>query len=243
MAVISICMATYNGEQFIREQIDSILAQISPDDELVISDDSSTDSTCSIITSYHDSRIVFLHNDSHNFKWNFYNALRHAKGEYIYLADQDDVWLPCKIQVCQQALRQYDLVVSDCILTDKSLNVIKPSFFSFYHSGPGIIKNCINNTYFGACMAMRRNVLEAAMPFPETIEMGHDIWLGLVAESIGKVKFLKQPLLYYRRHGLALTNLNQPLLTRSKRSLWTKIKSRFIVLYTIFNWRRQHKQC
>lgn len=240
--MISVCMATYNGEQYLREQIDSILCQLGDEDELVISDDASTDSTCRIIESYDDKRIVLLHNDSGHFKWNFSNALQHAKGDYIYLADQDDVWLPGKVNACQKALQQYDLVVTDCILTDERLNVIEPSFFKFYRSGPGILKNSINNTYFGACMAMRRNVLDAALPFPQTIEVGHDIWLGLVAESIGKVKFIRQPLLYYRRHGKAITNLTSPLLTRSRRSFWTKVRSRFIVLNTLRQWRKA-RQC
>lgn len=239
--MISICMATYNGEKYLREQIDSILAQIGEDDELVISDDNSTDSTCDIIRSYNDSRIRLFHNDCHNFKWNFINALEHSKGEYIYLADQDDIWLPGKIPACQAALEKYSLVVTDSILTDENLNIICPSFFKYYHSGPGLIKNSINNTYFGACMAFRRSVLDAAMPFPKTLEIGHDIWLGLVGESTGKVLFLKQPYIYYRRHEKVLTNVGQSFFTRSKRSFWTKVKSRLIVLKTLYKWRKNYR--
>ncbi len=98
--MVSVCIATYNGEHYLREQLDSILAQIGKEDEVVISDDSSTDGTLALIESYHDPRIRVLHHDpnlvtttfpldrpTHNFE----NALRHAKGDILFLADQDDV--------------------------------------------------------------------------------------------------------------------------------------------------------
>ncbi len=239
--MISVCMATYNGEQYLREQIDSILAQLGSNDELIISDDNSTDSTRDIVKSYSDPRITLLINNRQHFKWNFLNALTHSRGEYIFLADQDDVWLPGKVSACSRLLENCDMVVTDSIITDEQLNVIEPSFFTFYHSGKGILKNIVNNTYFGTCMAFRRSVLNAALPFPETIEIGHDLWLGLVAETMGNVKFLKQPYIYYRRHDAALTNIRQSLLTRSKRSLWTKIKGRLIVLKTLLKERKNIK--
>ena len=92
-------MATYNGSRYIKEQIDSILSQLSALDELIISDDHSTDSTYKIIKSYNDNRIKFYLNElekgvTHNFE----NALLHSKGDTIFLADQDDVWNKEKIQ-------------------------------------------------------------------------------------------------------------------------------------------------
>ena len=90
--MISVCMATYNGEKYIQEQIDSILCQLSKDDELVISDDHSTDATCDIIKSYNDRRIkLFLNELAKGVTHNFENALLHSKGDIIFLADQDDV--------------------------------------------------------------------------------------------------------------------------------------------------------
>jgi len=143
------------------------------------------------------------------------------------------VWLPGKVEKCLKALEDVDMVVHDSRVVDDDLRELLPSFFRFYGSGPGVIKNALNNTYFGSCMAFRRRILEAALPFPETNELGHDIWLGLVAEMTGKVRFLDEPLLLYRRHDLSRTNLGQTLLKRSKRRLVTKVWSRVVVFYHV----------
>ncbi len=233
--MVSVCMATYNGELYIKEQIDSILAQLACDDELVISDDGSTDNTLNIIASYNDERIRLFHNNAHNFKWNFVNALENARGKYIFLSDQDDVWLPGKYARCLELLEVYDLVVTDSIMTDENLVVQVKSFFKFYHSGAGLLKNACYNTYFGSCMAFRREILQHALPFPKTKEIGHDIWLGLVAEIVGKPYFLNEPYLYYRRHSLALSNdLQKSIFIRSKRSIFVKVFSRIVVLFVVF---------
>ena len=97
--MISVCMACYNGEKFIQEQVDSIICQLGLDDELIISDDGSNDRTLDILFSYEDSRIKILHNRAcHGFVGNFENALSHAKGDYIFLSDQDDIWKKEKVQ-------------------------------------------------------------------------------------------------------------------------------------------------
>lgn len=230
---ISVCIATYNGEKYIGEQLQSILKQLAETDEVILSDDGSTDRTLDIVQSFNDPRIQIFNNDSHYFKWNFINALNHSTGDIIFLADQDDVWLDGKVKRCVQMLEQYDLVVHDSRIADGNLNVFCNSFFDFYHSGKGILKNSLNNTYFGSCMAFRRNILNNATPFPKTNEIGHDIWLGLVAEMTGKVIFLHEPYLIYRRHDLSRTNLKQSLLTRSKRNLIVKLWSRVVVLYHV----------
>ncbi len=135
-------------------------------------------------------------------------------------------------------LQDYDLVVHDSRLCDSELNVVENSFFDFYHSGKGILKNAFNNTYFGACMAFRRDLMQAALPLPRTQEIGHDIWLGLVAEALGKkVLFLHEPYLLYRRHDLAHTNLRQSLFKRSRRPLWLKCWSRVVVLWNVMKFK------
>ena len=201
----SICIATYNGEKYIKQQLLSILSQINIDDEIIISDDDSTDNTIEIIKSLKDKRIKIIHGGFHHFKWNFANALQHAKGEYIFLSDQDDIWVEGKYQTCLNKLKNIDLICHNSSVVDENLNTIIPSFFDYYHSGKGIIKNSIKNTYFGACMAFNRKVLDTALPLPKTMEIGHDIWLGLIAESIGSVEFIQTPYLLYRRHNTALT--------------------------------------
>ena len=103
--MISVGLASYNGERYIREQVDSIIAQLDSIDELVISDDGSTDGTLDILASYNDPRIHVYHNEeNHGVNGNFENALKHSQGDYIFLSDQDDVWLPGKVEACLKAL-------------------------------------------------------------------------------------------------------------------------------------------
>ena len=158
--------------------------------------------------------------------------MMHATGDIIFLADQDDVWLKGKVETCLKALQEVDLVCTNSMLTDADLNVTNPNFFSIYHSGPGILKNAINNTYYGSCLAFRRRIMEAALPLPKTIEIGHDLWLGLVAEMVGSVRFIDTPYLLYRRHNDTFSHTG-PLLKRSNRPLWIKLWSRVVVLWHV----------
>ena len=155
----SVCVTTYNGERFIEAQLRSILSQIAPDDEIIVSDDGSMDNTLKIVDFIGDKRIRVRHSNAHYFKDNFIEAMQEAKGDIIFLSDQDDVWLPGKYERCLQELRDVDLVCTNSQMTDGELNIIEPNFFSVYHSGPGVLKNAMNNTYYGSCMAFRRTVL------------------------------------------------------------------------------------
>ena len=131
----SVCVATYNGEKYIEQQLRSILEQIAPTDEVIVSDDSSTDNTIKIVDSIRDKRIHIRHSKAHYFKDNFIEALREAKGDVIFLSDQDDVWLPGKYEHCLKELEDVDLVCTNSKMTDEDLNIIEPNFFSIYHSG------------------------------------------------------------------------------------------------------------
>ena len=239
----SICIATYNGEKYIHEQLSSILSQINIDDEVIISDDNSTDRTIEIIKSINDSRIKLIKGHFRNFTFNFENALKQAKGEYIFLADQDDVWLPNKYTTTLDSLKYYDLICSDAIITDQNLNPIHSSFFQYYNSGSGKLKNIIKCTYCGACMAFNKKILQAIQPFPNTSIFGHDLWIGLIAESVGKVHFLNTPLVLYRRHDSSLTTISNNLFTRSKRPLYIKIKSRISIIYHLIKFNIKHYLC
>lgn len=235
--MISVCVATYNGEPYIVEQLRSILSQLTPEDELIVSDDGSTDNTLQVINDLADHRIKIVHSAAHYFKWNFYNALKHAQGDIIFLSDQDDVWLAGKVQRCVSELKTCDLVCHNSKMVDASLNIIEDDFFRFYGSGPGLLKNAMNNTYFGSCMAFRRSVWEKSLPWPKTNEIGHDIWLGLVAEIVGKTRFITTPYVLYRRIATSRTNTSSGLLVRSRRPLAVKIWSRIIVLKEVIKYK------
>lgn len=200
---VSVCMATHNGERFIRQQIDSILPQLLPDDELVISDDESADHLLDVLASYNDPRIRIL--PSRQFgdpTRNFEYALSNAKNEAIFIADQDDVWHREKINIMRTKLQKADLVICDCRLTDPNGDTLVPSFFKANHSGPGLLKNLMKSSYMGCCMAFSKAVLDEALPFPESVFL-YDQWIGLIAERHFRITFIPQILVDHRRH---LTN-------------------------------------
>lgn len=240
--MVSVCLASYNGERFILQQINSILSEIRSGDELVISDDGSTDGTIEIIRSINDSRIKLIYGNFHDFRLNFENAMKHARGEYIFLADQDDIWLEGKYRHCLSLLQTYDLVVTDSIMTDENLNTIEPSFFKYYNCGKGIIKNMLRSTYFGSCMAFRSSLLRWTLPLPRTVEIGHDLWTGMVAEITGSVFFSPQPYLLYRRHGNTICTTSQNYHIKSNRNLWMKIRGRLIMAYYVLQFYINYKR-
>mgnify|MGYP001302633197 CR=1 FL=1 len=199
--MISVCIATYNGGIYLREQLDSILVQLGNNDEVIISDDSSTDDTLAIVESYHDNRIVVFPNQKfHSPIFNFENALRHASGNFIFLSDQDDVWEGDKVKVMLSYLSQFSLVVSNCSIIDKDGKLVREAYFNNEISRVGVLRNLIHNNYLGCCMAFRKEVLDIALPFPSKIAM-HDIWIGLCADMFFSITFIPNKLICYRRHG------------------------------------------
>jgi glycosyltransferase involved in cell wall biosynthesis len=198
---ISVCMASYNGEKFIKRQLNSILSQLNTGDEVIISDDSSTDNTIAIIESIDDSRIkIFKNNKFYNPTYNFENALKHASHNLIFLADQDDYWHNNKVEIMKNLLSNYDLVVSDCLVIDESGNIIHDSFLNYVKAGKGIFRNLYRNPYSGCCMAFNRTILDKALPIPPNTPM-HDWWIGMIAELYGNIYFCNEKLMSYVRHS------------------------------------------
>ncbi len=237
--MVSVCMATYNGATYIHQQITSILSQFHDEDELIISDDSSTDGTLACIKSINDRRIcLYANNYFRDPIKNFQNALSYAKGDIIYLSDQDDIWLPDKYEETNALLQEHDLVISDSIITDENLKPLNQSFFAYMKSGKGLLKNVFRSTYYGSCMAFKRTLLETALPFPDTKEIGHDLWIGLVAEMTGTVFFYQKPLILYRRHSSSFTSTG---VAKSKRTLTQQIKGRVIMMTEIIKFYLNYK--
>ncbi len=203
MKKISVAMATYNGEKYIKEQIESILVCLGNEDELIISDDESTDSTLDIIKSFNDKRIHLINGPKKGIKQNFANAIENTSGEYIFLADQDDIWNENKVKDVVKCFEKEKctLVVHDAEIVDEKLNVIKDSYYKYRNSGKGIIKNIYKNTYIGCCMAFSKEIKKYILPIPNDIEM-HDQWIGVLNDKYGKTYFLEEKLIKYRRHSL-----------------------------------------
>lgn len=228
--MISVCIATYNGARYIGEQLASILKQLSAEDEVVVSDDGSTDGTIDIVRSLNDRRIRIVDGPRrHSPTLNFERALRNAKGDYVFLADQDDVWLEGKVRRCVEELQKCDCVVSDARVTDSCLNTTSESLFQLMHVRRGRLSNLLwRNGYTGCCMAFRREVLSKALPFPTDIPM-HDIWIGNVAAFCGRLRFIDDRLLLFRRHD-ATASCNGK---GSSYSLWQKLSFRWHTLKNI----------
>lgn len=228
--MISVCIATYNGARYIGEQLASILKQLSAEDEVVVSDDGSTDGTIDIVRSFNDRRIRIVDGPRrHSPTFNFERALRNAKGDYVFLADQDDVWLEDKVTRCVEELQMCDCVVSDARVTDSLLNTTSESLFQLMHVRRGRLSNLLwRNGYTGCCMAFKREVLSKALPFPTDIPM-HDIWIGNVAAFCGRLHFIDDRLLLFRRHD-ATASCNGKGNTYS---LWQKLSFRWHTLKNI----------
>ncbi len=201
---ISVAMAAYNGERYLNEQLDSILIQLRENDEIIISLDPSSDNTESIIKEYcrKDSRVKLCHGPGQGVVRNFENAIKHCRNEIIFLSDQDDVWKDKKVM---RVLKAFDnprimAVLHDAEIVDEYLKVTTKSFFQMKNCRTGIIRNIVKNSYIGCCLAFRRKSLIKVLPFPEQIPM-HDQWIGILCEWFGKVEFIREPLILYRRHG------------------------------------------
>lgn len=228
--MISVCIATYNGEKYIKEQLTSILSQLSDQDELILSDDCSTDNTLEIVRAFNDSRIRIL--EGRRFgspAFNFENALKNATGDVIMLSDQDDIWREDKVEIILERLRHYDLVFSDALVIDAEGQIIRSNFFT---KKPWKCIPCtiLSNKYLGPTMAFKRTVLEKSLPFPKRIPM-HDQWIGMVARIYYTTEYIDIPLIGYRRHGNNASYCGE----KSKNNLLRKILFRINLVVAIIS--------
>lgn len=228
--MISVCIATYNGERYIRQQIESIVCQLNVDDEIIVSDDGSTDGTLDIVKGIGDKRIKIIEGPGRKSPiLNFECALKASKGDFIFLSDQDDVWKPDKVEICMKWLKTYHCVVSDAEVTDNRLKPLYPSLYAIMQVRQGRIYNTIwKNGYTGCCMAFRRNVLEASLPFPKNIPM-HDIWIGNVAAYKYNVILIPDRLIHFRRHENTISCNGKG----SKFTIWQQMKFRLNIIKNI----------
>lgn len=232
--MISVCMATYNGKRYLTEQIESVLNNLGPNDELLISDDGSTDGTLDLLDEYasRDCRVKVLHSGHRGVIENFENAIRGASGELFFLCDQDDIWKDGKIDSVRKVFESNPntmVVVHDAQLVDGNGSEIDQTLFDLRRSKPGFMKNLIKNSYVGCCMAFRRSLLSKALPIPSDVEM-HDWWLGLCGELSGETVFLSNRLIDYRRHESNTSSLHHhsyPVMIKNRVVLLAELVRRF----------------
>lgn len=224
---ISVAMAVYHGEAYIEAQLDSILSQLMPDDEVIVSDDCPGGKTEDIVRrkAEQDRRVRYVQGPGRGVTANFAHAISLCSGDAIFLSDQDDIWMPDKAERVRAALEQGALLVlHDACVTDADMHPVEPSFFAIHGSKPGFWNNLIRNSFMGCCMAFRRELCVAVLPFPADIPM-HDQWIGLIATRLGRVTFLEEPLLFYRRHGGNVTG--------GGTSFSTKLRWRLLLAYRL----------
>ncbi len=205
---ISVALAAYKGEQYITEQLESILIQLGEDDEIIVSDDCPEGKTkeAVLILASKDKRIRYIEGSGKGVVKNFENALKHCSGDVIFLCDQDDVWLPGKVESIMNEIRNgASLVLHDASVTDATLNITDESCFAIHGTNASFIKNLVKNTFVGCCMAFTKELMHEALPFPDGLPM-HDWWIALIAmKKKHKTVLLKKPLILWRRHGNNVT--------------------------------------
>lgn len=204
---ISVCIATYNGASYVEEQLRSILVQLAPQDEVVVSDDLSRDATVKIVRGLGDSRVCVLPpgpNLGH--VRNFERAIKAATGDVIFLSDQDDVWASDKIREVMNAFAAHPRVhmIHHALATmDEQGRTLDPLWNpqpeGEFRGAAFLITQWVRSTVFGCGLAFRRELLEVILPFPPFV-YAHDHWLTAASGWKGGMLQLNLPLVRYRQH-------------------------------------------
>lgn len=212
MEKVDILLATYNGERYLAEQLDSILNQTYKDFNLIISDDNSKDSTVRILEDYakKDSRITFFKQSKNlGVISNFEFLLSKVKSKYFMFSDQDDIWNEDKIEKSLKKIEETnsDIVFTDLMVVDDKLNVLFESYWSLKGFKEKILKYnrfealYLNNYVTGCTMLMKKEVISKALPLPKKSKyVLHDYWIVLITSQSGKVEFLNEATIKYRQH-------------------------------------------
>jgi len=228
---ISVCMATFNGEFYVRQQLQSILDQLSDRDEVIVVDDASSDRTCDLVKSLDDARVrLERHVSNLGVLQTFEEAIRNAHGDVLFLADQDDLWVPEKVSAVMHAFAihpEAEIVVSDAALIDDNDALIGASYYAVGSPfRPDLVSNLLHCRYLGCTMAFRSRIRSKILPFPSNADILHDLWIG-VANSFsgGKSVYIDSPLVLYRRHGGNATGIKRLPLSRQIRIRWDLCRS------------------
>lgn len=200
-------MATFNGEKYLKDQLESIFKQTYPNLELIVVDDRSQDSTLAILEEFarrHTNMKVFVNSSNLGFIKNFEKGCSLSSGNFIALCDQDDYWHEDKIKLMAENIGDYPLIYSDSVLCNQDLEntgILLSDKIALKSIG-----NCLQQAVFcgiyGHSTLFTRSLFEKAVPFLEIIP--HDWWLSYVASINGGIKYFDKPLVYYRQHSNSL---------------------------------------
>ena len=210
---IEILMATYNGEKYIGEQINSIINQTYTNWNLLIRDDGSKDKTLNIIKKYEkmDNRIILIRDNKDNlgFVKNFEELLKKSRTEFVMFSDQDDYWLENKIEKYVEVIEKLDkkklekplLIHSNSYICDKNLKILEEKFIDSNIAGEKKSKSIF--FYYivqGATVLINRNLIKKVIPFSNNVKL-HDRYFHLISEFLGNRIFINESLMKYRQHG------------------------------------------
>lgn len=216
---VSVCIAAYNGSQYIAEQLESILAQLRDEDEVVVVDDHSIDDTVAVVAAISDRRVRLVRADANRgYVRTFELAIGLATGDIIFLSDQDDVWLPGRRDAMVKALEDAELVVTNFsyfggevprlqrrrLSAGDSTHRLRNIFWIWVGVRP----------YYGCCMAFRADLRARLLPFPSYLTETHDQWIGFVGNAEGPVRHLEADSVARRIHDdNATAKTSRPLAT------------------------------
>ena len=209
--LVSIVICTYNGSKFIADQIHSLIDQTYHNIEIVVCDDHSQDNTVAILNDILrvSNRQFRIQSNESNLGYikNFEKGIALAKGEYIALCDQDDIWDLSKIEILAQEICDYSLIYSNSRLID-SIGLSTDDLISNYFnmaSGNSIVPLLLNNSVSAHSLMFKRELINTIIPIPELIF--HDWWIGIVASTYSGIKYLDVPLVNYRIHSSNATEI------------------------------------
>ena len=238
---ISVCMATYNGEKYIKEQIESIIKQMNENDELIIVDDCSIDGTIHTIKEINDNRIkLYLNENNIGVNKSFERAINLSQNEFIFLSDQDDIWIDGRVDkmILELNKNNVEIVFGNSIYIDNNHQIIKFPVAPLKTNEStlkyeNLIKIFAGRAgYFGCALAFKKGYTKFILPFPNYIE-SHDLWIALSGILNGKCFHIEDNVLYRRIHGENASVL--------KRSLIKKLKSRIIFIKSIVDIKIKYK--
>jgi O-antigen ligase len=236
----SVCMATYNGSAYVAEQVDSILAQLAPDDELVIVDDASRDDTLEVLRTYVDPRVRIIPLSTNvGHVRAFERAVVEATGEYLLFSDQDDIWVEGRLEQMVSAMQTSTIVASNWRHIGGA-----PNTWAQFTDQPATARSNFSNLaaiyrgrlpYFGCAMGMRRDALPLVLPFPRVTE-AHDVWIAIAGSVDGGMAHMSSATVERRIHANNLT-------PKTRRSLRKKLKTRLgMIELTLTAWARDARR-
>lgn len=234
---VSVCMATYNGSAYVEHQVQSILDELEPADELVIVDDASTDDTLAVVEALDDARVrVIRQSRNRGYVRTFEAALLAAEGDIMFLADQDDEWIPGRRAALAEAAAESGVAASNLVLLGSEEPLRSPltgrpwwlRAATSAHRRRNELRILVGDMpYFGCAMALRRDVVSRVTPFPDFLDESHDLWIATVANRAGLMRHVDAPSIRRRVHDSNASTPRPRGIGHVAKSRWMLVRAYF----------------